>query len=164
MVEKIKDIKPPRGLARIALRLPIWLYHVGLGGLLGTRFLMLTHTGRKSGKNRHTVLEVVRYEKVGPKFTVAVGFGTGSDWYKNIQKDPHITVQCGRKRWEMVAVFLSPEQAGDALLEYNQHHPIAMRELARFMGYRIDGSLDSIHALGEYIPMVIFQLANINSN
>jgi deazaflavin-dependent oxidoreductase (nitroreductase family) len=158
MVEKIKDIKPPQGIARLALRFPIWLYRVGLGGLLGTRFLMLTHTGRRSGKSRHTVLEVVRYEKAGPKFTVAVGFGPGSDWYKNIHKNPHVIVQCGRKHWEMVAVFLSSEQAGEALLDYNQRHPTALRELARFMGYRIDGTIADIRALGQYISMVTFQI------
>jgi deazaflavin-dependent oxidoreductase (nitroreductase family) len=156
MVEKIKDIKPPHGLARLALRFPIWLYRMGLGGLLGTRFIMLTHTGRKSGKLRHTVLEVVRYEKAGDKFTVAVGFGPESDWYQNIRKNQHVMVQCGTKHWEMVAKFLSPEQAGEALLDYNQRHPTALRELARFMGYRIDGSLADIRALGQYISMVTF--------
>ncbi len=49
MVEKVKEIHPPRGLARIGFRIPIILYRLGLGGLLGTRFLLLTHTGRKSG-------------------------------------------------------------------------------------------------------------------
>ena len=163
MVEKIKDIKPPRGLARLALRFPIWIYHMGLGGILGTRFLLLTHTGRNSGKKRHTVLEVVRYEKSGPKFTVAAGFGPGSDWYRNIQKDPYVTVQCGRNHWEMITIFLSPDQAGEALLDYNQRHPHTMRELARFMGYRIDGSLADIHALGQFLSLVIFQPEVLNT-
>lgn len=35
MPEKIKDVKPPRGLARLTFRLPIGLYRPGLGDLLG---------------------------------------------------------------------------------------------------------------------------------
>jgi hypothetical protein len=31
MPEKLKDVKPPRGLARLGFRLPIGLYRLGLG-------------------------------------------------------------------------------------------------------------------------------------
>jgi hypothetical protein len=50
MPEKIKDVRPPRGLVGLAFRLPIWFYRLGLGGLLGTRFVLLTHTARRSGE------------------------------------------------------------------------------------------------------------------
>lgn len=159
MVEKIKDVTPPRGLARLGFRLPIWLYRLGLGGLLGTRFLLLTHTGRKTGRVRQTVLEVVRYDRAATTFIVAAGFGSGSDWYRNIRANPRVTVQCGRRRWEMVANFLSPEQAGEELLDYARRHPVAMRELARFMGYRLDGSPAGIRALGQVLAMVAFRCA-----
>ena len=55
--------KPPRGLLRFLLRLPIWLYQLHLGFLLGHRFLLLTHTGRRSGLLRRTVVEVVSYDR-----------------------------------------------------------------------------------------------------
>jgi deazaflavin-dependent oxidoreductase (nitroreductase family) len=157
MPEKIKDVQPPRGLARLAFRLPIWLYRLGLGGLLGTRFVLLTHSGRKTGRERQTVLEVVRYDKTTTTFIVAAGFGPGSDWYRNIRANPQVTVQCGRQRWAMVARFLPPDQAGEELLDYARRHPRALRELARFMGYRLDGSQEDIRALGQALPMVAFQ-------
>jgi deazaflavin-dependent oxidoreductase (nitroreductase family) len=157
MPEKIKDVKPPRGLARLGFRLPIGLYRIGLGGLLGTRFLLLTHIGRKSGLERKTVLEVVRYDKTTTTFVVAAGFGSESDWYRNIRANPNVTVQCGRWRWEMVANFLTPEQSGDELLDYAHRYPLALRELARFMGYRLDGSLADVRALGQRLAMVAFQ-------
>jgi deazaflavin-dependent oxidoreductase (nitroreductase family) len=157
MPEKFKDVHPPRGLARLAFRLPIWLYRFGLGGLLGSRFLLLTHTGRKSGKKRQTVLEVVRYDKATTTFIVAVGFGPESDWYKNLHNNPKVTVQCGRHRWEMIANFLTPEQAGNEMLDYAQRHPQALGELARFMGYRLDGSQEDIRAMGQALSMVAFQ-------
>jgi deazaflavin-dependent oxidoreductase (nitroreductase family) len=156
MPEKLFESKPPRGLARLAFRLPIGMYRLGLGGLFGTRFLLLTHTGRKSGRERKTVLEVVRYDKEKSVFIVAVGFGPQSDWYRNIRACPQVTVQCGRRRWAMTAEFLTPEQAGEELLDYGRRHPAALRELARFMGFRMGDSPAEIREVGRMIPMVAF--------
>ena len=161
MPEKFKDVRPPRGLARLAFRLPIFLYRLGWGGLLGTRFLLLTHTGRKSGLERQTVLEVVRYDKATTTFIVAAGFGPESDWYCNICSNPQVTVQCGRMRWQMVAGFLTPDQAGEEMLDYARRYPSALRELARFMGYRLDGSPEDVRALGQALPMVAFHPKDI---
>jgi len=100
MPEKIKDVQPPRGLARLAFRFPILFYRVGLGVLLGTRFLLLTHTGRKSRLERKNVLEVVKYDKETGTFTVAAGFGTTSDWYRNIRDFTEKTCFCHAERSE----------------------------------------------------------------
>jgi len=162
MVEKIKNLQPPRGLARLAFRLPIGLYRLRLGGLLGTRFLLLTHTGRKSGLKRKTVLEVVRYDHASTTFIVAAGFGPASDWVRNIRIHPQVTVQCGRRRWEMTARFLTPEQSGEELVDYNRRHPLAMRELVHFMGYRLDGTEEDVRAMGKILSMVTLRPDNIS--
>jgi hypothetical protein len=39
----------------------------------------------------------------------------------------------------------------------HDHHPLAMRELAQFMGYRLDGADEDTLALGRMIPMFIFK-------
>jgi deazaflavin-dependent oxidoreductase (nitroreductase family) len=156
MPEKIRSVKRPRGLARLTFRLPIWLYRLGLGGLLGCRFLMLTHIGRRSGLPRRTVLEVVRHDRESETFVVAAGFGAESDWYRNIRRHPQVTVQSGRRNYQMNATFLTPEEAGDELLNYHRRHPLASRELARIMGYRLDGSEADVRALGQLLPMVAF--------
>ena len=154
MPEQVRQVTPPRGWARLAFRLPIWFYHLRLGGLLGKRFLLLTHTGRKSGQPRQTVLEVVRYDPDSTTFIVASGFGEKSDWVRNLRRNPQVTVQCGRQRWEMVTRFLTPQEAGEELLDYSHRHPLAMQELARFMGYRLDGTREDIESLGRILPMV----------
>ena len=66
---------PPRGLLRALLRLPVHLYHAHLGVLLGHRFLMLIHTGRRTGGRHETVLEVIRYEQGAREAVVAAGWG-----------------------------------------------------------------------------------------
>jgi deazaflavin-dependent oxidoreductase (nitroreductase family) len=57
-----------------------------MGWMLGGRFLMLTHTGRKSGKRRHVVVEVVDHAKTTDTYYIASGWGEKSDWSQNIQK------------------------------------------------------------------------------
>jgi deazaflavin-dependent oxidoreductase (nitroreductase family) len=160
MVEKIRDVHPPRGLARLAFRLPIGLYRLGLGGLLGNRFLLLIHAGRKTGRERRTVLEVVRYDGEKSVFVVAAGFGPQSDWYQNLRARPQAVVQSGRRHWEMRAEFLTPDQAGEEMLEYGRRHPAALRELTGIMGYRVGQDPEDIRAFGRLLPMVALHPVN----
>lgn len=71
----------PAGVLRAMFRAPIFLYRIHLGWLLGGRFLMLTHIGRKSGVPRQTVIEVVSHDKETGKYYVAAAWRDKSDWY-----------------------------------------------------------------------------------
>ena len=157
MPEQIKKVQPPGGLSRLGFRLPIWFYRMGLGGLLGKRFVCLTHTGRKSGLPRQTVLEVVRYEAESGACVVAAGFGDRSDWVRNVTRDPHIVFTIGRLSKPGLAEQLDAETAGGELLTYARLHPMAWRELSNFMGYRLDGTEEDILALGKLISMFILR-------
>jgi deazaflavin-dependent oxidoreductase (nitroreductase family) len=157
MPEKIAEPKLPRGLTRLAFRAPLWLYRIGLGGLLGHRFLRLTHTGRKTGLLRQSVLEIVRYDKVTGTCIVASGWGNKSDWYQNVSVNPLVDVQVGTRRFPAIAERLSQEEGGRELLDYAHRHPQAFRELARFMGYRLDGTENDIQSLGQIVPMFSFK-------
>lgn len=157
MPEKISDPARPRGLARLAFRLPIWLYRFHLGWLLGGRFLMLTHTGRKSGLPRHVVIEVVRHDKPTDTYYVASGWGEKSDWFRNVMKNPDVVVHSGGRKLDMKAQRLSLEDAEKEMLDYNRRHPAMLNELARVMGYRLDGTEDDVRALGRLVPMVEFK-------
>ena len=52
--------------------------------VLGRRFLLLVHTGRKTGKERRNVLEVMGSDPVAEKFFVMTGWGENSDWWRNV--------------------------------------------------------------------------------
>jgi deazaflavin-dependent oxidoreductase (nitroreductase family) len=90
-------------LGRALVRAPVWLYRVGLGGLLGGRFLLLTHTGRRSGRRRRVVLEVVGRHEPSGGFLVASGYGARSQWFRNIPEDPRVRFQVGWRRFEGLA-------------------------------------------------------------
>jgi hypothetical protein len=55
--------------------LPIYLYRLNLGLLLGHRFLLLVHRGRRSGLLRETVLEVILYEPATRESVVLSAWG-----------------------------------------------------------------------------------------
>ena len=154
MPEKISDPPAPKGLLRIALRLPLALYRANLGWLLGDRFLVLTHTGRVSGKSYHTALEVVQHDRSEDVYFVAAGWGERSDWYRNLLKTPDALIQVGRRRLEVTAQRLPPEGATEVLLEYARRNPVALKWLARFMGYRLDGTEADNRTFAQLVPMI----------
>ncbi len=147
MPEKIRDVQPPRGLGRLLVRLPIWLYHAHLGWLLGHRFLLLTHIGRKSGLPRRNVLEVLEYEKASRTHYVLAAWGEKSDWVRNVLKTPNVKIAAGFRRFDALATCLSPEEAERCILDYARKHPIAIRVLPRLLGYRVDGTEEDFRAL-----------------
>jgi deazaflavin-dependent oxidoreductase (nitroreductase family) len=153
-MKKISEPQPPRGLSRLLFRTPIYLYRVGLGWLLGGRFLLLNHVGRKSGLPRQAVVEVVRHDEASDTYVIASGFGERSQWFQNVMEQPEVTIQVGRRKLAVTAERLSREAAGDEMVDYARRHAGAARNLARFMGFEVDGSEEDYRALGEEIPFV----------
>lgn len=117
--------------SRRLMRAPIWLYKFRLGGLLGSRLLMLEHIGRKSGVPRYVVLEV--FEHAAPdSYVVASGFGDKAQWFRNMLADPRVRVYAGSRRpAPATARVLDAPDADRALAGYIQRHPGAW---AQFKG------------------------------
>jgi deazaflavin-dependent oxidoreductase (nitroreductase family) len=156
MSKSIVD-KPPGKALRLVLRLPIWLYRLRLSWLLGDRFLLLTHTGRKSGLLRQTVIEVVEHDQSTGIYYVVSGWGDKSDWYQNICKTPDVTLQVGGGRFRAKAEFIPREKAVEVLEDYARLHPVAFRELTGlFLGERLQPGSDAPRRLAEKMPMVAF--------
>ena len=155
MAQRMTTSSSPRGLARLAFRLPIWLYRLRLGWLLGDRLLLLTHIGRKSGMPRQAVIEVVRHDRASDTYIIASGFGAQVDWFRNIQKNPNVVVQSGTRRLEAFAERLPPDVAAAELRSYAQRHPRAFRTITkRLLGQELDGSAESWRRLAAHVPMV----------
>ncbi len=118
---------------RWLVRLPIHLFHLRLGWLLGGRLVLLEHTGRRSGRRREVVLETV--DRPDPdRVVVCSGLGRSSQWYLNVRADPRVRVSIGRLRSAPGrAAELPPEQARVHLETYARNHPRAWRELESVM-------------------------------
>ena len=155
-----KKAQPPRGLKRLLWRAPIWFYRLGLGGLLGGKFLLLNHTGRKSGQPRQAVLEIDDYDPATNTYLVASGFGRKADWYQNILATPEISIQVGRKRMKAVAEPLSPEASGEAMVQYARKNPKAARNLTKLIGHELSGTEEEYRTIAkEHIPFVALHVS-----
>ena len=135
-------------LRRVLFRAPIWLYRLGLGGLLGRRLVLVTHTGRRSGRPRQVVLEVLGQERESGGFLVASGYGPRSQWFRNILVDPRVRFQVGRRRYTGLARPLAAAESGRRLAEYARRHPRTAASLMRLVGQDVDGSTAAYQRVG----------------
>jgi deazaflavin-dependent oxidoreductase (nitroreductase family) len=147
-----------KGLLRFGVRLPLWLYRVRLGWVLGERFLRLTHIGRKSGQSHQTVLEVVDHDRATDSYIVTSGWGEKSDWFQNILKTPQVVINVGRRRLDVTAEHLSIDEAEQWLFNYAQAHPHTFQSLAKFMtGEQLSTSRADCRRVAEAVPVVAFR-------
>lgn len=147
----VKKVQPPTGIVRFAARLPIQLYRAGLGWLLGGRFLRLTHVGRRSGKPREVVIEVIGHDD---GYLVCSGMGRGADWYRNLRATPRARIQVGRRVLDVRAEELSAEEGGEVMATYASRHPKAARQLMKVMGFEVDGTSEDFRAVGRELPFL----------
>ncbi len=125
--------QPPGPIGRAFARSPIFLYRLGLGRLLGRRFVMIEHIGRVSGLPRQTVLEVVRRDE--GSIDVAAAWGPRSDWFRNIIANPSVLVSSGRLRSvPATASVLRVDAATQVFADYAVDHKTAARALGRSLG------------------------------
>ena len=137
--------------------MPIYLYRFDLGWLLGHRFLLLVHRGRKSSLLHQTVLEVVLYDPSIRESVVLSAWGEDVDWYRNLQTCTALEIKTGRESYEPLQQFLSPEEADAALAIYERRHPWAARILGRLLGYPLGGSEAARRAFAESVRLVAFR-------
>lgn len=153
-MEIIKDPEPPTGLSAFLFRLPIHLYRLRLGWLLGSRFMHLTHTGRISGKQREVVIEVVGRED--GVYYACSGFGEHANWYRNVLNTPEVTIQVGRHRTAATAVPLGADDGERIMARYATKHPKVAKRLCATMGFSVDGSEADFREVGRNVPFLRF--------
>ncbi|NNH72686.1 nitroreductase family deazaflavin-dependent oxidoreductase [Nocardia uniformis] len=126
------------------VRAPIGLFRARLGFLFGGRVLLLEHIGRTSGESRYVALEAV--SRPDPHTVIlASGFGTTSQWYRNLQSNPKCWVSIGFEyRVPATATTMSSADAKVVLAEYEQVHPAAYRELSGVIEQATGQSIDTV--------------------
>jgi deazaflavin-dependent oxidoreductase (nitroreductase family) len=153
----------PNAALRPVFRAPVYLYRWKCGWLLGHRFLLLIHVGRRTGQRRHTVLEVMEYRREGPEAVVMSAFGRNADWLRNIEATPNLKVVIGSQSFIAAHRFLDEEEAVQAIAGYEQRNrviaPIIRSVLSRFLGWRYKGSASDRRRLVEELPLIAFRQA-----
>ncbi len=143
------------------MKMPLILYRLNLGWLLGKRFMRLTHVGRKSGKVYHTVLAVLRFDEQTREI-FAVSPWSESSWYRNIQVTPALEVETGdirhgRIRYTPVQRSLTTEEIAKAFIAFREQYPIFSRMVARIPGWKIDSTYEEFLELARTLRGVAFE-------
>jgi deazaflavin-dependent oxidoreductase (nitroreductase family) len=155
-VEILSRLTPKKGVGAIfkwIFKIPILYYKLGLGWMLGKRFLLLTTTGRKTGKLRQTPLEFV-YDPQQDWYRVAPGWGGNTDWYKNVLHAPDVTVQVGRRKFLAVAEMVGPEEAAEFMQTTSRRHPSMDKVWNRWSDKPVDGTWEGYLHAARFFPSV----------
>ena len=146
---------------RLLFQVPAILYRWRCGWLLGHRFLLLIHVGRRTGLPRRTVLEVVEYRREGPEAIVISAFGRNAGWLRNIQAMSSFELIIGARRFAAVYRFIDEPEAARVLTGYQRRNwlisPIIRLVLSRLLGWRYDGSEQQSRRLAAQLPMIGFR-------
>lgn len=152
--------KGPGRILRAVLHAQRVLYRHRLGWLLGHRFLLLEHIRRISGRQYQTVLEVVEYDGSSGEAVVMSGWGTSSDWYRNVEAAGQARITLGRQTVGAITRVLGDWEAAEVLACYEKRNrwvrPLVHRVLSRLAGFQYDGTEQSRLALVQKLPLVKF--------
>lgn len=111
---------------------PRLLYALGLGPVYGRLVLLLTTTGRKSGRPRVTPLQ---YEEIDGAIYIASARGVKADWFRNIVANPQVQVRVKSRRFGGTAVPITdPSRIADFLEMRLQRHPRMIGAIMRREG------------------------------
>lgn len=150
-----------RRTLRLLLRAPAYLYRWHLGRLLGHRFLLLTHIGRRTGIKRQTVLEVMEYRKETREAVVMSGFGRDSDWLRNIETNASAELYIASEHFAATFRFLSEEEAIRVVAGYEHRNrfmgPILRWVLSRLLGWDYRGLDADRRKLVTQLPLIAFR-------
>jgi deazaflavin-dependent oxidoreductase (nitroreductase family) len=150
-----------KSLLSYVLRGPVYVYRWRLGRLFGRRLMMLTHTGRRSGRRRQTVLEVVEYRKEGPEVVVVNGFGRDSDWVRNIEAGTGEEVTVGGQHFVASHRFLGEEEAMRVIEGYEHRNrwiaPVVRRGFSWLLGWEYRGGEGDRRRLVQQLALIAFR-------
>jgi deazaflavin-dependent oxidoreductase (nitroreductase family) len=129
-------MKKPGPLLRWFARAPYVAYRARFGWLFGSRFLMITTTGRKTGTARRTMLEVAALDGRGaasavPTLWVIASRGRNTDWYRNAVAGGPVQVDWKSYHAAVRACPLDARERVDLLADYRRRHPKAAALLSR---------------------------------
>jgi deazaflavin-dependent oxidoreductase (nitroreductase family) len=127
---------PPSGWLKFFFKIPVVIARMGFAGwerLIGVEWMLLTTVGRKSGKKRYSMVDVLLHDKESDTYFIEVGFGKRSDWYRNIQAHPNFKAQVGRRKFPATAEALPREKTADVMVEFVRKRPAYAKSVMKMV-------------------------------
>ena len=151
--------EPARGLKRLFFKSPSLVYVGPIAAIMGWRhIMMLTTIGRASGQPRTTG---VSFMPVGDHYIIFSGWGVTSNWYRNVLKNPEVTIKIGNRKMRATATLVTePARRKELMLQMrdysvNSGPPVFLRPLFKLTGlFDYDAEIAMAVAQGDKLPVV----------
>lgn len=125
----------PGRLALAVFRMPLRAYRHDAGWLLDRTFLLLVHTGRKTGQPHAMVAMVLRYDPDQHEAVICSAWGPDADWVRNLSAGPAVRVQLGRESYTPEHRFLSEDESFEVIAHFRREHPWRLRLISAILGW-----------------------------
>lgn len=144
--------QPPPNQPKWLLRLQVWLLRHRLMGLMGKQFMVITTTGRKSGKQYSVPIGYVRD---GADY-LAFNIMDHSNWLKNARVHPEVSLNIKGREIPVIAHEIkptTPEEVRALLRIYQREQP---KQTERFFKATADSPDDKLMPVAQAIWFVRF--------
>jgi deazaflavin-dependent oxidoreductase (nitroreductase family) len=141
----------PGGFFKFLFKIPILLDKVGLNHLIPEWILLLTTTGRRSGKQIVTPVEYLFHQEDGT-FWIMSGWRGNTDWFKNICNDNIVKIKVNGKHIQATARPLTEEEVLSYLKLILSINPEAIAIFTRWAGKHIDPSDEGLRQVCNDFP------------
>ncbi len=148
--------KRPNALQKFLFKIPVWMYRLGFGGwerLIGAQWMLITTVGRKSGKPRDTMVDVMDYDAASDTYYIEAAYGSRADWFRNIRANPVFDARVGRRKFKARAEALSNDGAGEILVRFYRKKPAYTRSVMAMVGMKFE-SEEQLRALGSKLTLL----------
>ncbi len=145
----------PKPVIKLIRYPPQFLYAIGFGRLLGKFVLLLTTTGRTTGKARVTPLQ---YEEIDGNIYLGSSFGKKADWVKNILKNPQVVVHLKSKKFTGIATIIEDSTKIVEFLKIRlKRHPKMIGRILQAEGLTIPPSLEELESYAKGMVIVAIE-------
>ena len=130
-------------LRRWLFRIPLLLHRAGIRGVervLGIDWVVLTTTGRRSGRPHVVMLDVVGHHAPGDVYYVQPADGRRADWVRNVAANPTVTAEVGGRMFRARVDDVTGAEGAEVVLHFIRTHPLYARVIVWFVRYvdRVD--------------------------
>jgi deazaflavin-dependent oxidoreductase (nitroreductase family) len=121
----------------------VLLHRVGIRGVeraLGIDWLLLTTTGRRSGRPHGVMLDAVGHDPATDTYYVQPAEGRRADWVRNVAANPDVTAEVRGRRFEARVADVTGPEGAEVVLHFIRTHPAYARIIVWFVRYveRVD--------------------------
>lgn len=148
--------KRPNALLKFFFKAPLLMHKLGFGGwehLIGAQWMLIVTIGRKTGKRRETLVDVMDYDKATDTYYIEAAYGSRADWFKNIKSNPNFEAQVGRRKFKACAEELPEKDTGELLVQFFHRKPSYTRSVMAMVSVKFKDE-DELREIGKKLTLL----------